>query len=273
MAGVAFGALARAQDEMEEKYAGDSDDDEAPSEDGVGASDNEEPERSAYGDRRRGGDDDDNGRAQYKKYEKVRRANKHAPAESSTRKRVSVVRDIPGLEPVRRAGAVGDADDVRFDTALGAADLSQARKNYAFLDEYRRDEVAALKEVLREAEAAERANQRAESGGGDDDRVTLPTLSEYKKRDLKRKIQSLEGQLRTMKARDFETGVVARYKHEVKSGAREGPLHLKRSDKRKLVLAEKYKVMKRKDVDKAVERKRKRNTARERKLMPSERRG
>ncbi|VVT57632.1 uncharacterized protein SAPINGB_P005792 [Magnusiomyces paraingens] len=264
VSGIEFGTLAKAQHEMESKYGNDEDsDDEAPSEDGV----------SGNGD----DDDDDNedGRKKWKpqgKDPKHKRANKHAPSETSVRKRVSVVRDIPGLDPVRKGA--GESEDIRFDTALGRADLTIARKNYAFLDKYREDEVAALKEALREAEAAERANAKHEADGEDDeDYVRLPTLREREKRELKRKIQSLEGTLRTMKARDFETSVVSKYKNEVKSGARQGPLHLKRSDTRKLVLAEKYKVMKKKDIDRAVERKRKRNTARERKLMPEVRRG
>ncbi|KAF5092545.1 hypothetical protein D0Z03_002814 [Geotrichum reessii] len=97
-------------------------------------------------------------------------------------------------------------------------------------------------------------------------------LNDRNKADLRRQIQQTESRLRTFKDRDFEAQVLQDYKKRVKSGEVKGPLHLKRSDQRKLILSEKFKVMKSKDVNKALERKRKRNTAKERKLMPSERR-
>lgn len=60
-----------------------------------------------------------------------------------------------------------------------------------------------------------------------------------------------------MKRRDFENEVVSKYNKQVKDGARDGPKFLKRSDKRKLVLAEQFKSMRKKDVTKSLERKRK----------------
>lgn len=224
---------------------------------------------------------------------KMKRAHKHAPSESSTKKRVSVVRDIPGLNPIKRsqllssssnsnAGTIAAEDDIRFDTAFGKADLVAARKNYSFLDEYRKDEISALKEVLREDDMAIRQNKKNNKNNDDgnnqtvdddDNNIILPTLGYRERYDIQKKIQSLEGQVRTMQRRDFEHEVLTNYKKQVKSGERKGPLYLKRGDQRKLILSEQFKVMKKKDIEKALERKRKRNSGRERKLMPDERRG
>ncbi|KAF5102096.1 hypothetical protein D0Z00_000556 [Geotrichum galactomycetum] len=178
---------------------------------------------------------------------KNKRRNKHAPAESSSKKPVSWIRG-PTTETSQKSSSL--YQDIRFDTAFGKADLQKTRKNYAFLNEYRASEVNEMKDQLKHH----------------------PGLNDRNKQDLRRQIQQTESRLRTFKDRDFETQVLQDYKKKVKSGEIKGPLHLKRSDQRKLILSEKFKVMKSKDVNKALERKRKRNTAKERKLMPSERR-
>lgn len=295
---VSFDVLAKVQDEYEEKYgASKSKGSDDESDDGA-------PEEEGYSNAQGGSDDDDDDddlppeestlgvssgpslaakrQAREEERKKLKRAHKHAPSEVSIKKRVSVVRDIPGLEPLYKA----QAEDIRFDTVFGKADLQQARKNYAFLDDYRKDEISKLKGVLREAKMAEKANEakrkKKKQGSDDeegededeeDDGYELPTMGERQKENVKRQIQSLEGQLVTMKRRDFENEVVSKYNKQVKDGARDGPKFLKRSDKRKLVLAEQFKSMRKKDVTKSLERKRKKNLAKERQYMPMERRG
>lgn len=299
---VSFDVLSKVQDEYEEKYKSkrgreEDSDDEGPEESGFKRANNNDSEddgppeesgfssKSASTSRGFGADKDEPKSLKQIRLEreaerqKLKRAHKHAPSESTFKRRVGVIRDIPGLEPIRKA----QTEDIRFDTVYGKADLEKARKNYEFLDEYRKDEIKELKNVLRDAKRAEKMNQqrakRAEDGDDDDheddddEEYNLPTMTEWQKEDIKRKIQSLEGQLVTMKRRDFENEVVKKYQQDVKTGARDGPKFLKRSDKRKLVLAEQFKTMKKKDVSKSLERKRKRNLAKERKTMPTERRG
>lgn len=163
---------------------------------------------------------------------------------------MSWIRDIPGLPSGSSHKKQGGLyQDIRFDTAYGKADLQQARKNYAFLNDYRATELDDMKGQLQHHLG----------------------LSGNDKNKLQKQIQSMESRMKTLQNRDFEAQVLARYKQSVKTGETKGPLHLKRSDKRKLVLSEKFKVMKKKDVEKAMERKRKKNTAKERKLMPTER--
>lgn len=179
-----------------------------------------------------------------------KRRHKHAPAETSSKKPVSVVRNVTSGS--NSSGSKSSLySDIRFDTAFGKADLEKTRKNYSFLNEYREKELSEMKDKLRNHIG----------------------LNERQKEELKRQIQKMESRLKTFKNRDFETKVLQEYKQKVKNGEIKGPLHLKRSEQRKLVLSEKYKTMKNKDVKKALERKRKKNTEKERKLMPRERLG
>lgn len=235
MSGISFGALSKAQRELEEEQDPESDSDSDSDSDGP-------PEESGSSRGGKGGP----GSSRFK------RKHKHAPAESSSKKPVSWIRDIPGLPSSgksSRSQGGGLYGDIRFDTAYGKADLQKARKNYAFLNEYREKELEDMR------------GQLAHHKG----------LNENDKQRLKKEIQSTESRIKTLQNRDFEASVLANYKKSVKSGETKGPLHLKRSDKRKLVLSEKFKVMKKKDVEKALERKRKKNTAKERKLMPEQR--
>uniref|UniRef100_A0A060T732 rRNA biogenesis protein RRP36 n=1 Tax=Blastobotrys adeninivorans TaxID=409370 RepID=A0A060T732_BLAAD len=211
---VSFGALAKAQDEFGQ---GDEDDD----------SDSGPEETSTSSSSRRKG-----------KFSKDKqKRHKHAPAESSAKRPVSVIREIPGLSSTKSTTLYRD---IRFDPAYGKADLATARKNYAFLNEYRQKELDQLKEELK---TVRDANERER---------------------IQKAIQSQQSRLETLKNRDLENKVV---KEHQKKGH-----FLKRSDKRQLVLKEKYKSMKKKDVSKAIERRRKKNAAKERKNMPLVRR-
>jgi ribosomal RNA-processing protein 36 len=223
---VSFGALSKAQDELLNQSESESDSE----------SDSDGPPEES-----------DSRYKNSKNNSNNKRRNKHAPTESSSKKPVSWIRG-PTAETSQKSSSL--YQDIRFDTAYGKADLQKARKNYAFLNEYRESEVREMRDQLQHH----------------------PGLNDRNKQDLRRQIQQTESRLRTFKDRDFEMQVLQDYKKKVKSGEIKGPLHLKRSDQRKLILSEKFKVMKSKDVNKALERKRKRNTAKERKLMPSERR-
>lgn len=168
----------------------------------------------------------------------VKKKHKHAPREMSSKKKVSVIREIPGLAKTPKTTSL--YRDIRFDPAYGKADLQSTRKKYAFLDDYRQAEITELKEMLK--------------GCTDNDQ----------RLEIKQMIQGLESRLLTMANRDFEAKVL--------SQAPSNGKYLKRSEKKKLVLAEKFKTMKRKDVERAIERRRKKNAAKERKNMPMERR-
>lgn len=168
-------------------------------------------------------------------YKTGKRKHKHAPSEQSSKKPVSWVREIPGLKKFKTAHR-----DIRFDAAFGKADLVEARKNYAFLDEYREKEIKDMQEQLR---ATQNPGQKAR---------------------LKRELEVMESRLKTLKDRDFEHKVLTENK------PRNG-YHLKKSEQRKLVLAEKFKTMKNKDINRAIERKRKKEAGKEKKALPMRR--
>lgn len=171
--------------------------------------------------------------------------NKHAPSESSTKKRVSRIREIPGLETKKSSSLY---TDIRFDPAYGKADLAQIRKNYAFLDDYRQKEINDMQLILK-------------------DKKSGHLLGEREKEDIKLKIQSLKSRLDTMKNRDLERKILSEHKNEqlkkVKTGQQSTPYFLKKSDKRKMIQKAKFDTMKTSQREKVMERKRKRRLGKE----------
>lgn len=211
MSSISFGALSKAQNDLkdEKEFDGQQDDPKSDSD-----SDSALDESS------------------------VKKRHKHAPTEASSKKKVSVIRDIPGLAKTKKTSTL--YTDIRFDPAYGKADLANTRKNYAFLNEYRQQEIQEMKEMLK------------------------VTKDSHDREKIKTAIQALESRLRTLANRDFEAKVL--------SQAPKNGKYLKRSEKKKLVLIEKFKTMKKKDIDRIIERRRKKNAAKERKTMPLKRR-
>ncbi|ANB14798.1 Rrp36p [Sugiyamaella lignohabitans] len=220
---LSFGALSKAQKSLEEEQRRyDSEEDEQGNSDSDSDGPPEESSASSSGSHKR--------------------RSKHAPAESSFKKPVSWIREVPGLVNKKTSSSL--YRDIRFDPAYGKSDLQETRKNYAFLNEYREKELQDMKKMVK------------------------TTKDENEKSKLKTAIQALESRLKTFKDRDFEREVIAKHTKE----ARKNNYHLKKSELKKLVLTEKFKTMKKKDVNHALERRRKKNTAKERKQMPLQRR-
>lgn len=171
---------------------------------------------------------------------------KHAPAELSSKQRVSTVREIEGLGTKYKDSSL--YRDIRFDPAYGKADLEQIRKNYAFLDEYREKELGQMKLMLK-------------------DKKTSQMLSHRDREDLEYKVQSLKSRLDTMKNRDLEAKILATHKREqlqkFKDGLQANPYFLKKSEKRKLIQKAKFDTMKSSQREKVMERKRKRRLGKE----------
>ncbi|KAL7654891.1 rRNA biogenesis protein rrp36 [Aspergillus niger] len=188
--------------------------------------------------------------AKNKDSEKLSRSSKHAPAVQSSKHAVSRKRTI--IEPP----SVPKSRDPRFDPTVlsqGGRGNPQGTSNaYAFLDEYRRDELKQLKEQY------------------------AKTKNQEQKEALKRTIRSTQDRLRAMENRKREKEILAEHKKKEKQLIREGkksnPYFLKKSDLKKQVLLKKYENMNSKDRTKALERKRKKTAAKERKEMPMERR-
>ncbi|KAL5334787.1 hypothetical protein BJX70DRAFT_347126 [Aspergillus crustosus] len=177
------------------------------------------------------------------------RSSKHAPMVQSSKYAVSRKRTI--VEP----SSVPKSRDPRFDpTIIGRRGGSGAPNDaYAFLDDYRAAELKDLKEQLSKTK-------------------------DIRRRDaLQREIRSTQDRLRSIENNKREHDIVTEHKKREKQLIREGkkttPYFLKKSDIKKQALLKKYEGMKSKDRLKALERRRKKATAKERKEMPWERRG
>ncbi|KAF6845386.1 rRNA processing protein [Colletotrichum musicola] len=221
---VSFGALAKAQASMPptkrrkrgaaaESSDGGSDSDSGPEE--VGR--NRKPKSAA---------------------EIAKRASKHAPTEMSSKKQVSRKREVIAVPKM-------EVRDPRFDPLSGPIDEAKARKAYAFLDEYRADEMKQLRGEIKKAK------------------------DPAKKEEMKRLLLSMESKLKARQRKDREQEVIAEHKRREKELVAQGkqPFYLKKAEQKKRMLMDQFAGMKKKQVDRTIERKRKKIVARERKEL------
>lgn len=215
---LSFGALSRAQDKLEKERETES---ESESESDLAPSESESKPRQRQ------------------------RRNKHAPAELSAKRPVSRIREIPGLESRKQLLLY---QDIRFDAAYGKADFDRIRKDYGFLDEYRKNEISQLQAVL-------------------NDKKQRRQMSEYEVEEIKTKIQSLQSRLDALKNRDLSHKIVNDHKKQqmqkVRLGEQTNPYFLKKSEQRKMLQKAKFESLKKSQRDKVMERKRKRKLGKE----------
>ncbi|GMM28012.1 rRNA-processing protein [Martiniozyma asiatica (nom. inval.)] len=159
--------------------------------------------------------------------------NKHAPTASSIHERVSVIRPIPGLKTQSTLHK-----DVRFTAALGKVDYSKARKDYAFLDEYREKEIKELESMLK-------------------NKKLINKMDNEEIEELKYRLQSTKSRLQSLQAKDREDVVVKQHLKDT------GKAFMKRSDKRRLIQTDRFDRMSSRQRSKVVERKRKRQLGKE----------
>lgn len=171
------------------------------------------------------------------------RSSKHAPAELSSKKAVSRRREVV---QARRL----DHRDPRFEPFSGPIDEAKLKSNYSFLELYRDFEIAELRAAVLNSKDVDSLEK------------------------LKKALQSMESRKKTEAVRDQEQAVLrvhrAKEKELVMQGKR--PFYLKRGEQKRLALVERFEGLKDKQVDKVVERRRKKQTARERRGMPEGRR-
>jgi len=184
----------------------------------------------------------------HSKHDQKKKKNKHAPAEASSKKPVSKVRKIPGLDTNPKYSQSNLYGDIRFDATYGKADLIQTRKNYAFLDEYRQQEIQSMQSILKDKKSAH-------------------MLSDHERQDIEQQLQSLKSRLDTMKNRDLEHKILSDHKREqmakFKEGSQSRPYFLKKSEKRKLIQKARFESMKSGQREKVMERKRKKRLGKE----------
>lgn len=140
------------------------------------------------------------------------------------------------------------ARDPRFDPSvnrIGKLDEAKARKAYAFLDDYRDSEMADLRAQIKK------------------------TRDEHAKETLKRQLMSMESRKKARAKRDEEDTLLAEHRRKEKEMVAQGktPFYLKRSEQKKQVLMRRYEGMSKGQVDRAIERKRKKVSGREKKEL------
>ncbi|KAK0674088.1 hypothetical protein QBC41DRAFT_71276 [Cercophora samala] len=186
-----------------------------------------------------------------KPLEKPSRTSKHAPTELSSKRQVSRRREFlldPALtKPQHR--------DPRFFApstmaATSKIDEIKARKAYAFLDEYREKEMQELRAAIKKSKSPE------------------------EKEKLQRALLSMESKKKAQERKDKAQKVLDEHKQKEKELVRQGknPFYLKRSEQKKRVVVETFKGMKKGQVDRAIERRRKKVAGKEKKLLPWARR-
>ncbi|KAH8149948.1 uncharacterized protein LAJ45_06101 [Morchella importuna] len=177
----------------------------------------------------------------------LKRTSKHAPQELSSKRAVTRRREV--VAPLVPAGL--KPRDPRFDTAVkGVFDERVFRRNYDFLEGYREEEVKVLK---REMEKERDAGRRGEM-----ERVVRSMESKKQQQAQKQRSEEL---LREHKKKEREM---------IKQGKK--PFYLKKTEQKKMLLLDKYRKLNPKQLDKAVEKKRKRKAQKEHKNIPYARR-
>ena len=171
------------------------------------------------------------------------RSSKHAPTEISSKKAVSRKREVVPL-PKR------EVRDPRFEPSSVPVDESKARRNYAFLDDYKEDEMKELRESIKKSK------------------------DEVAKDKMKRTLLSMESKKKAQKRKDKEQEILDRHRKEEKELVKQGkqPFYLKKAEQKKRVLLDQYGDLKGKQLDRVIERRRKKVEGKEKKKMPFARR-
>ncbi|EKJ70365.1 hypothetical protein NXS19_012557 [Fusarium pseudograminearum] len=169
---------------------------------------------------------------------KPKRSSKHAPQEQTSKKPVSRRREI--LPENKR-----QYRDPRFDPLVGRVDEEKASKAYAFLDEYRDKEMADLRVQIKK------------------------TKNFDEKENLKRQLQSMESRKKANVRRQEEENLLKEHRQKEKELVAQGktPFYLKRSEQKKQLLVNRYEGMSKGQVDRAIERKRKKVAGKEKKEL------
>ncbi|KAK6610785.1 hypothetical protein H4I96_02383 [Botrytis cinerea] len=171
------------------------------------------------------------------------RSSKNAPTEVSSKKAVSRRREVV---PVKKR----EIRDPRFEPTNGPVDMQKIEKNYDFLVDYREDEMKKLKETIRK------------------------TKDEDEKEKLKRELLRMESRKKTDARKRKAREVLDKHRKEEKELVKEGktPYYLKKAEQKKRVLLDTFGELKGRQLDRVIERRRKKVEGKEKKNMPRARR-
>ncbi|KAG5927229.1 rRNA biogenesis protein rrp36 [Claviceps africana] len=138
-----------------------------------------------------------------------------------------------------------DEDQEESEDGSSVLDETKARRAYAFLDDYRETEMADLRAQIKK------------------------TKDPADKDVLKRQLLSMESRKKAQQKKDEERALLAEHRAKEKELVAQGktPFYLKRSEQKKQLLVGRYEKMSKKQVDRAIERKRKKVVGKEKKEL------
>lgn len=177
-----------------------------------------------------------------KKNEPMKRLNKHKPQEISAKKHVPFLRKVV---PVKKR----ISRDPRFDDLSGEYKPQIFCQTYKFINDIREKEKKIVRKKLKKAK------------------------SDSKKEELKALLKRMENQQRARQRQEQEREKELQFKrkHRELVGQGHKPFYLKKSDKKKLELAEKYSELKKSGkLENFLSKKRKRNATKDRKKLPNQ---
>lgn len=178
------------------------------------------------------------------------RTDKHAPTEVSSKAPVSVVRCPPSLANQPRP----KHHDPRFDRSMGSFNPDLFRKSYTFVDDLQHRELDMVRERLRKDK----------------------NMPEHKRQDLERLLDRAKTKQKQLERDSRRHALIKEWRQQeselVKAGKKR-PYYLKSSDVRKMELVDQFKRMKQAnpnlDVDKVLEKKRKRKASKQHRMLPN----
>ncbi|KAJ3012420.1 rRNA biogenesis protein rrp36 [Thoreauomyces humboldtii] len=172
-----------------------------------------------------------------------KRKDKNMPVEVTSKRAVTRKRDVVELPKNKTR-------DPRFDPLAGKLNEGLFATSYGFLRDYEASEMEMLRKQI------------------------VTEKDEEVKEVLKQTLTSMSSRAQARKLKDKRTQLVKEWKQKEKALVAEGkkPWQLKQSDIKKMELVDRYKSMKGKDIDKLLEKRRKKNATKERKFLPYKRR-
>ncbi|XP_016311895.1 ribosomal RNA processing protein 36 homolog [Sinocyclocheilus anshuiensis] len=177
-----------------------------------------------------------------RKTEPMKRLTKHRPQEISAKKHVPFLRKVV---PVKKR----ISRDPRFDDLSGEYKPGIFSQTYKFINGIREKETKIVRKKLKKAK------------------------SDCKKEELKALLKRMENQQRARQRQEQEREKELQFKRKQRELVGQGhkPFYLKKSDKKKLELAEKYSELKKSGkLENFLSKKRKRNATKDRKKLPNQ---
>ncbi|KAI8818546.1 uncharacterized protein EV422DRAFT_498750 [Fimicolochytrium jonesii] len=165
------------------------------------------------------------------------------PTEVTSKRQVTRRREVVEIPKLKTR-------DPRFDPLAGKLNEALFNTSYGFIREYEESEIELLRKQI------------------------VTTKDPKAKERLTNTLQSMTSRIQTRKAKEKRQEMLREWKKTERAAVAQGkkPWQLKKSDIKKMELVEKYKSMKEKDIDKLLEKRRKKNAAKERRFLPYNRR-